>query len=158
MQKSAIISPCGLYRYHLSRFWGPDECSVCCFIGLNPSTADANLDDPTIRRCINFAKAWGFDGLWMVNLFAFRATKPGDMKGAADPVGPDNDDHLGEAIMQASLTIAAWGVHGSYKGRDKQVIARYGHDDRISCLGLTKDGHPKHPLYLKADTKPWKFQ
>jgi hypothetical protein len=149
MEKGATISPCGLYRYSLWRKWkqGP----MCVFVGLNPSTADATLDDPTIRRCIGFAKSWGFSGLMMLNLFAYRATDPGDMKAAADPVGPDNDDALHFASTNTTTVIAAWGAHGMFKGRDKQVRAML---PRLHYLRLTKDGHPGHPLYLPASLRP----
>lgn len=153
---SAKISPCGQYRYFLSRMWGDqDDCNVVTFIGLNPSTADASVDDPTLRRCMNYAKAWGYSGVWMVNLFGFRATEPKDMMAATDPIGPDNEDHLAEAIMQARLVIAAWGAGGGYRHRDKEVIARYGQGDSLACLGLTKDGKPRHPLYLKKTATPF---
>lgn len=91
----------------------------------------------------------------MVNLFAFRATKPKNMMAAEDPIGPDNEDYLAEAIMQSRLVIAAWGAGGGFMGRDKEVIARYGQGDRLACLGLTKDGKPRHPLYLKKTAVPF---
>lgn len=121
------------------------------FVGLNPSTADETNDDPTIRRCIGFAKAWGFSGLVMTNLFAFRATDPKDMKRAADPVGTENDETLVKLAACCGLVVAAWGAHGSYRGRDREVRALL---PNLHYLKLTKDGHPSHPLYLPGDLTP----
>lgn len=120
------------------------------FIGLNPSTADETQDDPTIRRCINFAKAWGFSGVYMANLFAFRATDPKVMMQADDPIGRDNDAWLRTLSSSASLVVGAWGVGGSYMGRDREVCQLIG---AMDCLGLTKGGHPRHPLYVRADVE-----
>ena len=147
-------SPCRRYRYVLWRLLdGPGE-RPCMFIGLNPSTADEERDDPTIRRCKGFARAWGCDSLIMTNLFAWRATKPKDMKAAEDPIGPENDLWLLRLAKLANVTVAAWGAHGSYQHRDWQ-IERLGIEMR--CLDTTKNGSPKHPLYIRADTplRPW---
>jgi hypothetical protein len=153
MIRSAYISECGKYRYSLERTWGQNGLNYCAFIGLNPSTADAEIDDPTIRRCIGFAKDWGFDALCMVNLFAFRATNPKDMLTVADPIGPDNDRSLRIACQNAKLIVAAWGNHGSLNGRSKEVQE----DMRggLHVLGLTKSGEPAHPLYLPKNLKPY---
>ena len=121
------------------------------FVGLNPSTADETMDDPTVRRCINFAKAWGYGALCMTNIFAFRATDPADMKAAIDPVGPDNDKTLLEMARSAGVVIAAWGVHGAYLERSAKVHHMLG---PLHCLALTKEGHPGHPLYLPKDLMP----
>lgn len=115
------------------------------FIGLNPSTADEVNDDPTIKRCIAFAQAWGYEGLCMTNLFAFRATYPKDMMKADDPVGPDNDQTLRDLSEGAGVVVAAWGVDGTYGGRHNAVRAML---PNLHYLRLTKDGHPGHPLYL----------
>lgn len=149
MERGATISPCGLYRYSLWRKWAPGP--MCVFIGLNPSTADATLDDPTIRRCVGFSKTWGFGGLMMLNLFAYRATDPADMKAAKDPIGPDNDEALHFAHSNTTTVVAAWGAHGTFQGRDQQVRAML---PRLQYLRLTKDGHPGHPLYLPANLRP----
>lgn len=149
MQRGADISSCGRYRYTLWRTWGPGE--TCMFVGLNPSTADATVDDPTIRRCIGFAQSWGYGGLMMTNLFAWRATDPRDMLAAEDPVGPGNDQILRCAHMSAAITVAAWGVHGAHQGRDTHVRAMFRH---LYYLRLTKGGHPGHPLYLPANLRP----
>lgn len=144
----AIISACGLYRYRLSRYWSTGKTAV--FVMLNPSTADATQDDPTIRRCIGFARREGCGGLVVVNLFAFRATSPDDMKAAADPVGPENDAHI-RAVTSAAdgPVIAAWGAHGSHGGRAAHVRGLIGAP--LWCLSKTKAGAPGHPLYIKGD-------
>ena len=144
----AIFSDCRKYRYVLWRTWDSSKEYVL-FIGLNPSTADELTDDHTITRCISFAKDWNFGALCMVNLFAFRATKPKDMKKASDPVGQDNDYWITNTALRSGQVVAAWGADGSFKGRDKRVRELLG---GMYCLGLTKDGHPKHPLYQKKDT------
>ena len=148
--RQTIFSPCRTYRYALWREWIGGE-GYAMFVGLNPSTADETQDDPTIRRCIAFAKAWGYAGLCMTNLFAFRATQPEDMKAANDPVGPENDAHLKALAEGAGVIVAAWGVHGTYGGRHNAVRAML---PELHCLALTKDGHPGHPLYLPASLRP----
>lgn len=151
MNRTATISDCGRYRYILTRFWD-DELPIVCFIGLNPSTADAVDDDPTIRRCVNFAKAWGMGGLRMLNLFAWRSTDPRGLKTAVDPIGPDNDRHLVGATADASAIVAAWGAGGNYLSRDVEVRRMFA--GRLSHLGLTQAGQPRHPLYLKSTIRP----
>lgn len=157
MKRDAFISEDGLYRYVLTREWAePDMPSkLVVFVGLNPSTADALVDDPTIRRCVGFAKAWGFNRLLMVNLFAFRATDPRDMKLARDPEGEFNAPIVGAASSVADLTIAAWGTIGEFKEQGQRYLSGLKNPHH---LGLTKGGFPKHPLYLRADTKPQPFQ
>lgn len=154
-ERRTILSRDRKYRYALWRVWDySEDPSYALFVGLNPSTADETIDDPTIRRCVAFAKAWGYGSLCMVNLFAWRATDPKDMLSAADPVGPENDAWLESLSISAGITIAAWGVNGSHLGRDKVVLPKL----RVPhCLGLTKDGRPKHPLYLRADTRPFQL-
>jgi hypothetical protein len=143
----AAISDCGLYRYVLWRKWG--DGPTCLFVMLNPSVADATQDDPTIRRCVGFAKREGCGKLAVVNLFAYRATKPADMLAAADPVGPDNDRHLAEEAATAKVIIAAWGDHGTHRGRDRQVMKLLAGRE-VWCLRRTKGGQPGHPLYVPA--------
>ncbi len=150
MEPIARFSDCRRYRYTLWRTWSGNPGYVM-FVGLNPSTADEVRDDPTVRRCIGFAKSWGFGAMCMTNLFAFRATKPEAMKAAKDPVGPENDRHLRRVARKASLVVAAWGVHGTYLGREAVVRGKL---PRLHCLGLTRDGLPKHPLYLPRGLKP----
>ncbi|TAA12425.1 DUF1643 domain-containing protein [Pseudoxanthomonas winnipegensis] len=152
--RDAMVSPCGRYRYSLGRA-GLLGSGTVLFVMLNPSTADADVDDPTIRRCVSFAASWGFKRLEVANLFAFRATDPKAMALAEDPVGPDNDLHLMCAAARAGLVICAWGVNGVHLQRAARVRAMLtGAGHRLHHLGLTKDGHPKHPLYLAAATEP----
>jgi hypothetical protein len=151
----AVISDCGRYRYVLTRRWDSAAYALP-IIMLNPSTADASIDDPTIRRCIGFAKREGFGGITVTNLFAFRATSPADMKAAADPYGPDGSKWLERALAFASEerlpVLAAWGTHGGFRERDQSlIISARGWDARLVCLGTTKGGYPKHPLYVAAD-------
>lgn len=149
MERGADISPCGRYRYSLWQSWGPGAwVNFCC---LNPSRADAVVNDPSFTRMTNFAKAWGYDGLIVTNLFAYRATDPREMKAALDPVGLLNDEALRYAFVMSEVTVAAWGVHGTHRGRDAQVRAML---PRLHCLQLTKGGHPSHPLYLHASLRP----
>jgi len=154
IEKDATFSPCRKYRYTLYRSWD-SNLGYAMFIGLNPSTADETLDDPTVRRCINFARAWGYGGLCMMNLFAYRTKDPKHMKAAHKPIGVDNDKWLISESMRAGVIIAAWGNHGSYLGRDEEVRVML-HD--LHYLALTKSGKPKHPLYLKKDLMPKKLK
>ena len=152
MNRKTILSPCRTYRYTLWRdFGGLVGDGYAMFIGLNPSTADEVKNDPTIERCISFAKSWGFGSLCMTNLFAFRATRPVDMIAAADPVGPDNDAHLINLASGAGIVVAAWGTNGTHLGRDSAVRALV---PNLHYLRKTQDGHPGHPLYLPSGLVP----
>lgn len=152
-QYAAEISPCGRYRYALGRRWG--DGGTVAFVMLNPSTADATTDDPTIRRCMGFAKAWGHGGLVVANLYGYRATKPADLWKSADPIGPDNDQHLVRVASDCDQIVAAWGANAR-PDRIAGVLALPGMD-RLHVLALTKDGQPRHPLYLRGDLvpQPW---
>jgi hypothetical protein len=150
MKRSADFSPCRRYRYALWRTWG-NTSGYAMFVGLNPSTADESEDDPTIRRCIAFAKDWGYSGLCMTNLFAYRATQPSNMMAAQDPVGADNDDWLRDTERGAAIVVAAWGVYGAFGDRHQTVRQML---PRWHYLRLTKDGYPGHPLYLPKTLKP----
>lgn len=140
-----------VYRYVLKRAWGSQFGRYVQFIGLNPSTADETQDDPTIRRCINYAKAWGYDGLVMTNIFAFRATDPRVMRAHPEPIGPANQATLIDVNWYADLSVACWGAHGEFMGRGEAVRAAL---KDLHVLKLTKDGHPGHPLYLRSDLSP----
>jgi len=153
MISTATLSAYRTYRYSLTREWGSGFAVL--FVGLNPSTADETLDDPTIRRWVSFAREWGYARLHMANLFAFRATDPRDMKNATDPVGPENDKQLLTLANDSILTVAAWGVHGTFGGRHKAVRQML---PRLHYLRLTKDGHPGHPLYLPKTLRPVEWQ
>lgn len=143
---SAVVDSTNTYRYVLLRLWDSTLPTVC-FCMLNPSTADAGTDDPTIRRCINFAKAWGFGSLTVVNLFAYRTSCPRELKLAQDPVGPLNMYFVATAVQQAAITVAAWGIHGTKFADSVLPILRQPY-----CLGLTVAGQPRHPLYVPRQT------
>ena len=123
---------------------------------LNPTTADPEKDNPTIRRCIGFAKKWGYKKLEVVNLFALCTTEPEILSQAADPVGPENNMWLKKSSSSAGIVVAAWGEQGKRLQRDKKVMQLLSGID-LHCLGNTKQGYPRHPLYVSADTKPQKL-
>ncbi len=144
----AEFSACGRYRWRLWRNWGGMfGGNRLCVIGLNPSTADEVANDPTVTRCINRAKREGFTGLVMLNLFGFRATDPAEMKAQSDPVGDANDWHLLEAT-KGRMVLCAWGVDGAWRGRARVVSSFLCWRRDCRVLGLTKEGHPRHPLYM----------
>lgn len=163
MRMNAEVSPDGRYRYWLTRTWNtigearPDDGRRVCWVMLNPSTADAYVDDPTIRRCIGFSDSWGYRNLVVVNAFALRATDPKELVSAIDPWGPDNDLYIDYWVAASTLVVAAWG--GSYPKRSSICIRHVGalqdrlRDAGAQCLGKTKANDPKHPLYLAATTK-----
>ena len=155
MIKSAKLSGCRTWRYALWRTWDRKKPRAV-FIGLNPSTADETEDDPTIRRCIGFARAWGCGGIRMVNVFAFRATKPKELAKAEDPIGPDNDYWLGViadvARTKEAPVVAAWGAHRIGTDRIKTIRFIFKRNI-VVCLGRTKDGSPRHPLYVAGGTR-----
>ena len=158
LRRSADISPCGRYRYRLERHWN-DNGPTCLFVMLNPSTADANVDDKTIQKCMTYAAGWGYGSLLVGNLFALRSTDRTALKKAVaagnDPVGPENDSHLHELLEQAHLVVCGWGTDGALLGRDQEVLALL--DGRGHALKETQDGHPNHPLYLKATLLPMPY-
>ena len=150
MKSSAEFSPCRKYRFTLLRTW--DETKpYAMFIGLNPSTADEIENDPTVTRCINYAKSWGYGGLCMTNIFSYRATNPEDMIAEKEPIGDGNDDWILKSAKEAGVVVAAWGDNGSHLGRSKQVRKLV---PNLHCLNLNTSGEPTHPLYQKADLKP----
>lgn len=146
--KNAEFSSCRKYRYALWRWWNKSKPFVL-FIGLNPSTADEENDDPTIRRCIGFAQTWHFGGLCMTNLFAVRATDPKIMIAHPDPIGLDNDKWIIKLSEQSDKIVAAWGTKGNYMQRDNRVCNLI--NKEIYCLEITKNNFPKHPLYIKKN-------
>ncbi|MSQ91564.1 MAG: DUF1643 domain-containing protein [Gammaproteobacteria bacterium] len=155
VERKTILSSCRQYRYCLWREWDMMNHTYAMFVGLNPSTADEVEDDLTIRRCVDYARQWGYGGLCMVNLFAYRATEPAVMKSYAAPVGAENDRWLLDLAKDAGVIVAAWGVNGTHLKRDKAVMQLL--DGKLSCLKKTKDEHPSHPLYLKRSLKPCSF-
>ena len=145
----ALMSNCERYRWLLHRRWAPELTKTVMFIGLNPSTADALQDDPTIRRCVGFAKAWGCPAMYMMNAYAFRATDPKEMKRSSEPIGAKCDQYLLEIAGLCSIHVACWGAHiETYRQSElKRMLPR------LKCFGVTAKGFPKHPLYLAGDTK-----
>ncbi len=118
---------------------------------LNPSTADESSDDPTIRRCIRYARDWGYAGL-LVNLYALRAANPKDLCKAVDPVGADNDRHLAESALRSEILVTACGSNAK-RARVEEVLSLPGFD-KLTCLHVTKRGQPGHPLYLRSELQP----
>ena len=154
MNGSALFSDCRTWRYSLTRELTGVRRMV--FVGLNPSTADEEADDPTIRRCVGFARDWGFARLDVVNIYAFRATDPRALWAADDPVGPENDRVLVQVVGSADLVVAAWGV---WARRDRVrdlagILARV----PLYALGAAKEGAPRHPLYVRADAQPTPYE
>ena len=143
-----------MYRYVLTRTWDVVLPSVN-FLMLNPSTADAFQLDPTNRRCVGFAQAWGYGSMVTTNIFAFRSTDPAGLRTAEDAIGPENNDAILSAAMNADLVIAAWGTHGELQGRGTAVREMLvGAGIALHALRLTKAGHPGHPIYVAGDTLP----
>lgn len=161
----ADMSPCGLYRWRLWRVWD-DARQQVCFVMLNPSTADGSKDDPTIRRCRGFARSWGYGGFVVVNLFAWRATKPADlakaMRAGRDVVGPLGDRAIRDAAcggQLAPLVVAAWGRPGWawVANRAASVLADLRSISDVHAIELAlpqHGGYPRHPLMLRADRQP----
>lgn len=148
-----------LYRYTLRRDWNDAiGAGVCMFLMLNPSTADVAKNDPTVGRCEQFARDWGYGSLIVANLFAYRATDPRDMKAVADPVGPLNDYWISECARQADVIVCAWGNDGLYRNRSDRVRnmlkARY----RLHFLRMTQKKEPWHPLYLPGRLVPLPYR
>lgn len=153
-RSGAVISACGQYRYHLWRRWNPDQPTMV-WVMLNPSTADAKEDDNTIRRCISFAKREGCGGISVRNVFALRATDPNELLKHPDPFGPENEDYLGYARSVSLMTVLVLGWGTRFGGKR---LANYYKRARVLCIvqkpycfGITKDGDPRHPLYLPND-------
>jgi hypothetical protein len=160
---SATISDDGLYRYDLIRRWGVGRAGRVLWIMLNPSTADAMVLDPTLRRCVGFSKAWGFDGMTVCNLYAYRSTDPKKLRVVDDPVGPDNDMLTLDHAFRAPLVICGWGDQNKVlKGFDQRAGWMLLNLRRMGCnvahLGFTAGGYPRHPLYLPADLKPLEYR
>lgn len=153
--RRTVFSKCRRYRYVLWRQWDEANPAFAMFIGLNPSTADEVKNDPTIRRCIDYAKRWGYGGVCVVNLFAYRATKLSALKNETRPIGQRNDRWLRQLAPAAAIVIAAWGVNGTLRQRDEIVQRFLGAN--LMCLKTTRHGHPAHPLYLKKTLRPRPF-
>jgi hypothetical protein len=152
-RSEALYSDCDRYRYGLSRIWDEERPPVL-FIMLNPSTATERANDPTIHRCETRARGMGAGGVLIANLYGWRATRPAELRRARDPVGDANDGVIRAYHARAGLTVAAWGVHGGRDGRGRDLARRLG---ALHHLGLTKHGHPRHPLYVPyaVEPQPW---
>ena len=153
MIKDAFISPCGKYRYALWRIWDT-SLPLVMFISLNPSKADDNIDDPTIRRCISFSRSWGYGGFSIGNLLALRSPHPQDLWKDKDPIGPENDKWLVTLKAQAAMVVAAWGNNGAFQNRDHTVAGMF---SDLYCLKISAKGRPCHPLYVAGKLKPKKI-
>lgn len=159
MKRIAQLSPCGTFRYRLGREWTEDGArKPLVFVMLNPSTADAEQDDATIRRCVRFADAQGFGAIDVVNLFAYRATKPEDLRRAGYPVGPDNDQHIADAVRRSGATCLAWGANAAGLERPQIVLPLIrAQGVEPLCLRITRSGHPQHPLMLPSSCRLMPF-
>lgn len=150
MKKTAIISECGNYRYELKRIWDDSKPWVL-FVCLNPSTADHEKEDRTSRVCINYAKRWGYGGLVIANVFAYRSTDKSVLYQVDDPIGPENNQHLQRLSREAVETVCAWTDDAAFMGRDLAVLPIL---NSPKCLKKLKSGRPGHPLYKRKDLKP----
>jgi hypothetical protein len=168
-RKGACFDHTNLYRYSLWRrfdaFGNAALCDMCAFIGLNPSTATESVDDSTVKRCIAFAKRWKFNGMIMLNLFAWRATDPIDMKCQANPVGLLNDEAIDQVVSRAGKTVCCWGIHGEFMNRGPELEQRLFRlpgfnigKRKLYHLGLTLHGFPRHPLYVASNTELQELQ
>lgn len=151
MRSTAWYSPCGAYRYGLRRVWDAGAGELL-YVMLNPSTATEVQNDPTIERCQRRARALSFGGMRIANLFAYRATRPGDLRRADDPAGPENAALLEAWSTEAQVTLAAWGVHGALREAGPRMAPLLSGD--VRHLGLTRAGHPRHPLYVAYSVRP----
>lgn len=150
----AVFSPCRKYRYSLTRVWAQLRHTVV-FIMLNPSTANEHRSDPTVTRCINYARAWGYGAVTVGNIFAFRSTNPASLRTVDDPIGPDNNMHLEEIADMADMVVCAWGNHGDYLGRSMDVVKLLQKHDLYGLKVTSGKGQPGHPLYLRGDITPF---
>lgn len=160
MDRGAYVSGDGRHRFALWRTWDDAKTRVC-WVMLNPSTADATLDDPTIRRCVGFAKAWGHGGVVVANLFALRSTDPRALALAdrETAVGPGNDDAILKAADRCEYVVAAWGNRGTLYGRGDEVLtALHAVGHAVYCIGVTRTLQPAHPLYVRSDARPELFR
>ncbi|MBD1910234.1 MULTISPECIES: DUF1643 domain-containing protein [unclassified Leptolyngbya] len=153
--QGAVFDATQTYRYTLWRCWNPEAPSIA-FIMLNPSTADAAKDDPTIRSCRQFAKVWDYGSVEIVNLFAYRATLPRDLRCSLQPIGDDNDRYILEAVESAAKVVVAWGNWRSWLGRDRTLLNLLS-STPLHCLGVNQSAQPRHPLYVKRDTRLQQF-
>lgn len=152
LENSAVISDCGQYRYLLRRVWDFKKPRAL-LIMLNPSTADARQDDPTIRSCVRLLSGIGYGGFEVVNIFAFRATDPNDLAKQQDPIGECNDDIIKMAVKRCDVVVCAWGAHQIAEDAGMRILNFLSGKPAIYCFSKTKHGSPKHPLYIKSGTQ-----
>lgn len=152
LERDALISECGQYRYLLRRTWDHDRPRAL-IVMLNPSTADAEIDDATIRSCIRLTKEAGYGSFEVVNIFGLRATDPAELAKSDDPIGPMNERVIGAAVGRCDIVICAWGAH-PMAARKSTFLLNYLRSNKpaVYCFGKTKAGAPKHPLYIKSGT------
>jgi hypothetical protein len=149
---TVLISKDDKYRYVLSRIFN-ESLPLIAFVGLNPSTADDEKDDPTIQRCLNYARDWGYGGFYMLNLFACRTPYKYELLKVPDPIGPENDSHIKSVIQKVDKVICCWGNLGSFKGRSMDFLIKL--EKQAYCLNINASGEPSHPLYLRSDARPF---
>ncbi len=150
MVGDAVFDKAGKYRYSLSRIWNA-EGAKAAFVMLNPSKADATLNDPTITRCIGFAEKMGCGSLEVVNLFAYRTAYPKELRVCVSPIGKLNDQYISAAVETANFVVVAWGNWGQLHGRDQEVLQLVASKSPVFCFGITGKGHPRHPLFLSYE-------
>ena len=153
IDSGADFSPCRKYRYTLWRVWDESKPLVM-FLGLNPSTADEIKNDPTVTRCINYAKSWNYGGMYMMNIFAFRTTYPIELKKALEPIGKENNYWIEKISKNVDKCIGAWGNDGLFLNRSDYIKQNV---NNLYCLKINHSGEPSHPLYLKSTLKPIKY-
>lgn len=158
LERTALFDATGGYRYSLGRRWQVPGQAIAtpapevAFIMLNPSRADADCDDPTLRACLQFAQRWAYHSMVVVNLFGYCTAHPAELKKVDDPVGPENDHHLMAAVARSHKVVLAWGNEGGLKGRDRTVLNRIqAHAAKLTYLQLNRSGQPRHPLYVRRD-------
>ncbi|PHR54656.1 MAG: hypothetical protein COA43_16235 [Robiginitomaculum sp.] len=160
-KREAIFSPCRQYRYRLSQIWD-ERTPPLTWLMLNPSTADEVKNDPTVERCERRARMWGYGGSVVLNIFAYRATDPKDMRAHVDPIGPDNDEWLRKIARESAKAegaadiVGGWGEHGAHMKRGEAVLEIFRQEGgRLSALKINASGHPAHPLYIAYSAKPF---
>lgn len=160
VEQSAILSQCGQYRYYLRRqIAGAQSSRTLAFIMLNPSTADATKNDPTIGRCMSFAATWGYSEMIVGNLYALRSSDPSVLKTSLDPVGPENANWLDHIACKAETIVCAWGGNAAAERAQAFYTQMTDAGRALYCLGMNKDRSPKHPLYIKGtkQLEEWTF-
>jgi hypothetical protein len=151
IERTALFDATGRYRYRLGRRWQAQGPEIA-FVMLNPSRANAECDDPTLRACMQFAQRWAYGSLVVVNLFGYCTAHPAELKTVSDPVGPENDRYLTAAVGRSHQVVLAWGNDGGFGGRDRTILHKLkAHSSKLTCLQLNRSGQPRHPLYIRRD-------